>query len=220
MHARKGGNLEVMGLLQGKLAGDTMIIMDVYALPVEGTETRVNAAGDDEGMEYMFGYQELIEKVGRMEKVIGWYHSHPGYGCWLSGIDVTTQKINQTYQEPFLALVVDPKRTCTSGKISVGAFRVWPDGYTPPNSVGNDGFQTIPESKIEDFGVHANAYYELDIEFFKSSLDKKLLELMWNQYWVSTLSSSPLLMNADFISGQLGDLASIQRTIYPPSTCR
>ena len=182
----------------------------------------------------MFGYQDLIERVGRYEKVIGWYHSHPGYvrvvawrdsarcsaaegvlarctscwtappkqcilvttqlgivsphcvsnlecvlmmlsfcvcvllslpltltfllpvqrccmhacrlryGCWLSGIDVTTQKINQTYQEPFLALVVDPKRTCTSGKVSVGAFRVWPDGYTPPDSVGNDGFQTIP----------------------------------------------------------------------------
>ena len=33
MHARKGGNLEVMGLLQGKLVDDTMIIMDVYALP-------------------------------------------------------------------------------------------------------------------------------------------------------------------------------------------
>jgi hypothetical protein len=22
---------------------------------------------------------------------VGWYHSHPGYGCWLSGIDVGTQ---------------------------------------------------------------------------------------------------------------------------------
>jgi len=45
-------------------------------------------------------------KVGRMENVIGWYHSHPGYGCWLSGIDVSTQMLNQKFQEPFVAVVV------------------------------------------------------------------------------------------------------------------
>jgi proteasome lid subunit RPN8/RPN11 len=37
---------------------------------------------------------------------LGWYHSHPGYGCWLSGIDVSTQMLNQQYQEPFVAVVV------------------------------------------------------------------------------------------------------------------
>ena len=41
-----------------------------------------------------------------MENVIGWYHSHPGYGCWLSGIDVGTQMLNQQYQEPWVAIVV------------------------------------------------------------------------------------------------------------------
>jgi len=41
-----------------------------------------------------------------MENVLGWYHSHPGYGCWLSGIDVGTQMTNQQYQEPFVAIVV------------------------------------------------------------------------------------------------------------------
>lgn len=29
--------------------------------------------------------------------------------------------------------------------------------------------------------------------YFKSSLDRKLLELLWNKYWVNTLSSSSLL---------------------------
>lgn len=36
MHARSGGKLEVMGLMQGKIQGDTMIVMDSFALPVEG----------------------------------------------------------------------------------------------------------------------------------------------------------------------------------------
>ena len=34
----------------------------------------------------------------RLENAIGWYHSHPGYGCWLSGIDVGTQKLHQQYE--------------------------------------------------------------------------------------------------------------------------
>ena len=42
----------------------------------------------------------------RMENAIGWYHSHPGYGCWLSGIDVNTQNNNQKFQDPFVAVVV------------------------------------------------------------------------------------------------------------------
>jgi COP9 signalosome complex subunit 5 len=44
--------------------------------------------------------------VGRLENAVGWYHSHPGYGCWLSGIDVNTQMTNQQYQDPFVAVVV------------------------------------------------------------------------------------------------------------------
>jgi len=48
----------------------------------------------------------MIMQVGRLENAIGWYHSHPGYGCWLSGIDVGTQMLNQQFQEPFVAIVV------------------------------------------------------------------------------------------------------------------
>ena len=54
-----------------------------------------------------FGKQiYTLLQVARLENVIGWYHSHPGYGCWLSGIDVSTQMLNQQFQEPWVALVV------------------------------------------------------------------------------------------------------------------
>lgn len=65
-------------------------------------------------------------------------------------------------------------------------------GYTPPNATASE-YQSIPLSKIEDFGVHANAYYPLEISHFKSSTDAKLLDLLWNKYWVTTLSQSPLV---------------------------
>ena len=62
--------------------------------------------------------------------MVGWYHSHPGYGCWLSGIDVSTQSIQQQYQEPFLAIVVDPHRTIAAGKVEIGAFRTYPEVHS------------------------------------------------------------------------------------------
>jgi len=47
--------------------------------------------------------------------------------------------------------------------------------------------------KIEDFGVHADQYYPLKVEIYKTKLDERLLELLWNKYWVATLSQSPIL---------------------------
>nr|CBL87025.1 CSN5 protein [Solanum lycopersicum] len=204
VHARSGGTIEVMGLMQGKTDGDAIIVMDAFALPVEGTETRVNAQAD--AYEYMVEYSQTNKQAGRLENVVGWYHSHPGYGCWLSGIDVTTQMLNQQYQEPFLAVVIDPTRTVSAGKVEIGAFRTYPEGYKPPDDPISE-YQTIPLNKIEDFGVHCKQYYSLDITYFKSSLDCHLLDLLWNKYWVNTLSSSPLLGNGDYVAGQISDLA-------------
>ena len=106
----------------------------------------------------MTAYIESAKQVGRLENAIGWYHSHPGYGCWLSGIDVSTQMLNQNFQDPFVAIVVDPIRTISAGKVNLGAFRTYPKGYKPPDE-GPSEYQTIPLNKIEDFGVHCKQYY-------------------------------------------------------------
>ena len=31
--------------------------------------------------------------------VVGWYHSHPGFGCWLSGTDINTQQVLYKVEE-------------------------------------------------------------------------------------------------------------------------
>ena len=109
MHAVSGGKLEIMGVMQGKIIGDNFLVMDAFGLPVTGTETRVNPGA--EANAFMVNHLELSQKVGRLENICGWYHSHPGYGCWLSGIDVTTQKLQQKHSEPYLAIVIDPNKT-------------------------------------------------------------------------------------------------------------
>jgi len=93
----------------------------------------------------------------------------------------------------------------SAGKVEIGAFRTYPkvspvspaipilyaqiQDYTPPSSSSSQ-YQSIPMDKIEDFGVHANAYYPLKVEIYKTKLDERLLELLWNKYWVATLSQS------------------------------
>lgn len=204
MHARSGGSIEVMGLMQGKIMGDSFVVTDAFRLPVEGTETRVNAS--ESANEYIVQYLQLCRDNGRPDNVLGWYHSHPGYGCWLSGIDVDTEMIQQQFQDPFVAVVIDPDRTISAGKVEIGAFRTFPKDYKPAESGSGDGYQTIPLSKIEDFGAHASRYYSLEISHFKSTLDAHLLELLWNKYWVSTLSQSPLFTNREYSSKQMLDL--------------
>ena len=68
-HARSGGAYEIMGLMQGKIEGDTFIVMDAFALPVTGTETRVNAGS--EGEEYMVQYQTMCQDVGSEASSLG-----------------------------------------------------------------------------------------------------------------------------------------------------
>jgi len=207
IHARSGGIYEIMGMMQGKVrtADRSLVVVDSFALPVQGTETRVNAAS--EANEFMVQFKEDSERAGRLENAIGWYHSHPGYGCWLSGIDVDTQSTNQQFQDPFVAVVIDPNRTVSAGKVDIGAFRTFPPDYKPTATESTE-YQSIPLSKIEDFGVHANSYYPLEVSVFKSRLDNELLNRLWNKYWVNTLSQSPLISNRAYAVSQLTDLGA------------
>ncbi|KAK2066854.1 hypothetical protein P8C59_000635 [Phyllachora maydis] len=219
MHARTGGALEVMGMMQGYTDGTALVITDAFRLPVEGTETRVNA--QEEANEYLVEYLRLCREEGRIENVVGWYHSHPGYGCWLSGIDVSTQHLQQQFNDPFVAVVIDPDRTVSANKVEIGAFRTYPETYKPAaepagsssaggarTAVDRDGYQSVPLNKADDFGAHSSRYYSLEVEHFKSTLDSRLLELLWNKYWVQTLAQNPLLTNREYGAKQMLDLAN------------
>jgi len=50
-----------------------------------------------------------LEKGNESLRVVGWWHSHPGYGCFLSTTDIHTQEFffPESYQ---VALVIDPVR--------------------------------------------------------------------------------------------------------------
>jgi COP9 signalosome complex subunit 5 len=93
--------------------------------------------------------------------------------------------IEYLFENDFNSIKVDPTRTISAGKVNIGAFRTYPKGHKAESEAIE--YQPIPLNKIEDFGVHCKQYYPLEVSFFKSSLDKPLLEHLWNRYWVSTL---------------------------------
>jgi proteasome lid subunit RPN8/RPN11 len=59
-------------------------------------------------------YQNEFQKLKKMKKkenlrIVGWWHSHPNFGCFLSSTDLLTQR--SFFHKPYqVALVVDPIR--------------------------------------------------------------------------------------------------------------
>jgi proteasome lid subunit RPN8/RPN11 len=59
-------------------------------------------------------YQKEFQRLKKIRKnknlrIVGWWHSHPDFGCFLSSVDLITQKhfFHRSFQ---VALVVDPIR--------------------------------------------------------------------------------------------------------------
>jgi len=104
----------------------------------------------------------------KKENIIGWYHSHPGFGCWLSGIDVQTQKLHQGFEDPYVAIVIDPIKSMRFGNIDIGAFRTFNDNHRPTNT----------DEKNGTLGWHCKEYYALDIQLFCNEHDKIMLRKM------------------------------------------
>ncbi|CEP64640.1 COP9 signalosome catalytic subunit RRI1 LALA0_S12e03532g [Lachancea lanzarotensis] len=176
-HAVNGKDAEIMGMLVGTVQTRNVVVYDSYALPVEGTETRVNA--QLESYEYMVQYMnEVYDSRPEKFHIVGWYHSHPGYGCWLSGIDVQTQELNQTYQDPYVAVVVDPKKTLEEKRLSIGAFRTIP---TADSSSGFEAPAGVAARDREKYGHHFSRYYELELEICGTGADESLQRLELRQ---------------------------------------
>lgn len=194
---RKKGGLptEIMGLMVGKPVGDTIVIMDVVELPVEGSETQVVAASE-EVLGYMTRAQEAVENR-RDERFIGWYHSHPfdvgEYPNWFfSIVDISTQTQWQHMFGKWLGIVVDPLRSEKFHRLELGAFMVYPVNHTAPTNECPDGtIETNRERRVGRWGSGYNRYFSLPIEYFMGSLTSHTMsQFCAGQIWISQLSSS------------------------------
>ena len=62
----------------------TVQVVDVFAMPQSGTGVSVEAVDPV----FQTRMLDMLRQTNRPQMVVGWYHSHPGFGCWLSGVDI------------------------------------------------------------------------------------------------------------------------------------
>jgi len=106
-------NLEVFGYLVGEIfkwENKKYILIEDQIFIEKGTNSTPYTVSQIEGTAGLYeeSFQKLIkEKNNSNLRIVGWWHSHPCFGCFLSRIDVLTQKY--FFPEPFqVALVIDP----------------------------------------------------------------------------------------------------------------
>ena len=113
----------------------------------------------------------MLKQVGRDMIQVGWYHSHPGFGCWLSGTDVETQKSQEMLNERAVGVVVDPIQS-VKGKVVIDAFRsISPQlimqGLEPRQTTSNIGHINKPSIIALAHGLNKH-YYSIAINYRKS----------------------------------------------------
>lgn len=121
-HSTSNIEREVIGLLIGKIKEETVQVIDVQSGPQSGT--RVSAELSPEIQAHV---AEALIKRGSELYIVGWYHSHPGIGVFMSGTDVDTQGAYQAVCANSVAIVIDPIKYADSKNpmhAELGVFRV------------------------------------------------------------------------------------------------
>ncbi|MEA2071337.1 MAG: Mov34/MPN/PAD-1 family protein, partial [Asgard group archaeon] len=110
---------EVIGWLVGKIEQQTVYIQK--AIPMtSGNSIFV------EMTDYTIIPQiaEEAEKIGAI--IVGWFHSHPSFGFFLSGVDIRTQRNQQSLFTDAIAIVCDPTKV-TNQEPGMHGYQVYMD---------------------------------------------------------------------------------------------
>ena len=165
----------------------TVLVVDVFAMPQSGTGVSVEA------VDPVFQTQmlEMLKQTNRPESVVGWYHSHPGFGCWLSGVDINTQQSFEQLNKRAVALVIDPIQS-VKGKVVIDAFRlINPQsmmlGIPPRQTTSNLGHLRKPsiQALIHNLNRH---YYSINIAYNKNPLEQRMLLNLGKKAWTKGLT--------------------------------
>jgi 26S proteasome regulatory subunit N11 len=133
---------------------------------------------------------EMLQQTGRLEMVVGWYHSHPGFGCWLSGVDINTQQSFEQLNKRSVAVVVDPIQS-VKGKFVIDAFRTINTqflmlGQEPRQTTSNVGHLKKPTIQALIRGLNRH-YYSMPINWKKNELEQQMLLNVHKRGWIEGL---------------------------------
>ncbi|KAH0792365.1 26S proteasome non-ATPase regulatory subunit 14 [Histomonas meleagridis] len=184
-HGKSGIPLEVVGLMLGKFIDDyTIQVVDVFPTPQTGTGTSVESIDD--------AFQEQMKKnlklTGRKEEVVGWYHSHPGFGVWLSNVDINQQMLWEKLNPRCIAVVVDPVQS-VRGKVVIGAFRCIGDNPLQMQQMDEARETTSFIGSLEKPSIKAlvrglgRLYYQMPVAYRMSEYEQQVLMSLNHPTW-------------------------------------
>lgn len=224
-HGRAGVPMEVMGLMLGSFVDDfTIKVVDVFAMPQSGTGVSVEAVDPV----FQMQMTEMLKMTGRPEIVVGWYHSHPGFGCWLSGVDVNTQTSFEQLNPRAVAVVVDPIQS-VKGKVVIDAFRsINPQmimvGQEPRQTTSNVGHLNKPSLQALIHGLDRH-YYSINISYRHTELEQKMLLNLYKKTWTAgleltkfdkhTTSNEETIASMVKLAKQYNEAVQQEKTIEP-----
>lgn len=108
---------EAIGLLGGKQQRTNELIISKILFVSEGDEVSVSFSDND-----FDAFEEILENDNHC---LGWWHSHPGYGLFLSQTDINTHIYSfQLHNDLSVALVVDPAMIDMKGLAQFKFFQV------------------------------------------------------------------------------------------------
>lgn len=206
-HGRAGVPMEVMGLMLGEFVDDfTIQVYDVFAMPQSGTGVSVEAVDDV----FQTKMMDMLRQTGRDQSVVGWYHSHPGFGCWLSSVDVNTQQSFEQLNKRAVAVVIDPIQS-VKGKVVIDAFRTIDTttlmmGQEPRQSTSNVGHLNKPSIQALIHGLNRH-YYSLNIDYHKTTNDTNMLLNLHKKNWQSGLNLT------DYNHNEIENLESTEKMV-------
>ena len=116
---------EAIGLLGGREIRPKELIIERIVFVSEGDEISVSFSEED------FAAFEKI--LNGDSYCVGWWHSHPGYGLFLSQTDISTHIYSfQLHNNQSVALVVEPTKINQTGRAAFQFFQVnGQQGKTP-----------------------------------------------------------------------------------------
>ncbi len=169
-HVNENPNIESGGILVGypfkEKRGNITFVVIVAAIR-QDSQNRGRAY-------FTVGPEEIANARTEMERnypglvAVGWYHSHPGHGIFLSGQDMTI--VRSIYNEDWhIALVIDPKHRAE------GIF-VGPEG----KQIGGEGNHPLKSTwfpiKSEPDSVKAIALYNQICEAIREQQQQQAIE--------------------------------------------
>jgi len=119
-HSLSNPAVEVAGLLVGAEDNGVVEVWDAVTGSQDGSPGFVVLKE-----EVMARVAEFLHENRIPLYIVGWYHSHPALGLFLSPVDVRTQLMYQSLYPNAVALVIDPSRYKGARNTSSPYFKVF-----------------------------------------------------------------------------------------------